>query len=520
MIWFLGVVFCVSRSFIDAFKLQKIKKNALTAGSVWQTRLIELSADISLKSKIILKFTDRITVPVVIGIFRPVIIFPANYFTSLTYHQFESILLHELIHIRRHDFLMNTIQVILENLLFFNPATWWIGGQVRKYREYCCDDTVRKRVANQKNYLEALYKIAEFAFSKQPKAIALFNTKTDLIMRINRMLSNNQKDFSLRPFFAVIIMLVIVSILFSFKSQSTFDSIVEKESEQVQSIEIQPVAINPVVLNAQSEKAIVENETSTRVVRPFPKMQRVALPLKDTIPNKKLEALEKEMELKAEEMEALSEELSREIEEAMEGREAEMEALAHELEEKISKKMEDFELQMEETEELEKMALMEEELAEKLEAMTADLEARLESEEFRETIRNIEAKAMEMEGLENEAEIDAMHKEMKVLQEQLQAQMKEIHIHKEEIMNNVDMQHLRQQMHHLQEEMHKMKPALDELWGEETVELKAQLHKLQEEISRSMEGISKELREQMKLKADEMKELGRQIEEEHKKKKQ
>ena len=56
--------------------------------------------------------------------------------------QVEAILLHELAHIRRHDYLVNLLQTVAESLLFYHPAVWWISGVIRTERENCCDDLV------------------------------------------------------------------------------------------------------------------------------------------------------------------------------------------------------------------------------------------------------------------------------------------------------------------------------------------------------------------------------------------
>ena len=76
----------------------------------------------------------------VIGWLRPVVLVPAAAVAGLPAEQFEGILLHELAHIRRHDFLVNVLQTFLETLLFYHPAVWWISRRVRIEREYCCDD--------------------------------------------------------------------------------------------------------------------------------------------------------------------------------------------------------------------------------------------------------------------------------------------------------------------------------------------------------------------------------------------
>ena len=55
-------------------------------------------------------------------------------------HQLEAILAHELAHIRRHDYLVNLLQTLVETLLFYHPAVWWLSRRIRAERENCCDD--------------------------------------------------------------------------------------------------------------------------------------------------------------------------------------------------------------------------------------------------------------------------------------------------------------------------------------------------------------------------------------------
>jgi beta-lactamase regulating signal transducer with metallopeptidase domain len=83
--------------------------------------------------------TESLQIPAVVGIVRPVLLIPAAIACQLPPAHLEAILLHELAHIRRHDYLVNLLQMLLEACLFYNPAVWWISRQVRIEREACCD---------------------------------------------------------------------------------------------------------------------------------------------------------------------------------------------------------------------------------------------------------------------------------------------------------------------------------------------------------------------------------------------
>src|SRR5207249_10465429 len=77
---------------------------------------------------------------VVAGYFRPIILLPMSAITGLSTAQLEAILAHELAHIRRHDYLVNLLQTLVETVFFYHPAIWWLSNQIRCERENCCDD--------------------------------------------------------------------------------------------------------------------------------------------------------------------------------------------------------------------------------------------------------------------------------------------------------------------------------------------------------------------------------------------
>jgi hypothetical protein len=97
----------------------------------------------------------------------------------------EAILLHELAHIRRHDYLVNLIQTATETLLFYHPAVWWVSRRVRVEREYCCDDVAAVTCGNTLTYARAL---AELEQCRQPALrLALAASGGSLLQRIHRL---------------------------------------------------------------------------------------------------------------------------------------------------------------------------------------------------------------------------------------------------------------------------------------------------------------------------------------------
>lgn len=123
-------------------------------------------------------------VPTTIGFLRPVIFLPVSIATNLTPMELEAILAHELAHIRRHDFLVNLIQTILETLLFYHPAVWWLSASIRQQRENACDDIAVAVVGDRLQYARALTEVA--ALSRQHQ-LTLAATGSDLGQRVRRI---------------------------------------------------------------------------------------------------------------------------------------------------------------------------------------------------------------------------------------------------------------------------------------------------------------------------------------------
>src|SRR5204862_7224915 len=87
-----------------------------------------------------LRESAGVPVPAVLGGVRPVVLLPASAVTGLTPLQLDALLAHELAHVRRYDYLVNVLQSVIETLLFYHPAVWWVSRRVRDEREHCCDD--------------------------------------------------------------------------------------------------------------------------------------------------------------------------------------------------------------------------------------------------------------------------------------------------------------------------------------------------------------------------------------------
>ena len=116
---------------------------------------------IGLKAVPVVAWCGRISVPVVVGIVRPMILLPTAFATGFDPSQLEALLTHELAHIRRFDPLVNLLQRLIEVLLFFHPAVWYVSRRVSAERENACDDLVVSAGWPAVSYAQALLQMAE-----------------------------------------------------------------------------------------------------------------------------------------------------------------------------------------------------------------------------------------------------------------------------------------------------------------------------------------------------------------------
>ena len=125
-------------------------------------------------------------VPVVIGYLRPVILVPVGLLAGMPAGQLEAVLMHELAHIRRRDYLANTLQTVVESFSFYHPATWWMSGVIRAEREKCCDDLVVDASGNAHEYAAALAALEQTRWTANEAVLAA--TGGNLMKRIHRLL--------------------------------------------------------------------------------------------------------------------------------------------------------------------------------------------------------------------------------------------------------------------------------------------------------------------------------------------
>lgn len=128
--------------------------------------------------------------PSVVGWLRPVVLVPSAALMGLTADQLEAVLAHELAHIRRHDYLVNLLQMLAETLLFYHPAVWWVSARMRQERELCCDDLAVRWCGDAVCYARALATLERMRVAAP--ALAMGSNGGSMLYRIQRLLGAGQ----------------------------------------------------------------------------------------------------------------------------------------------------------------------------------------------------------------------------------------------------------------------------------------------------------------------------------------
>lgn len=192
MLYVAGLLVFSGKLLKDLMVVTRIRRTRTTIDPHWISRLTGLTQRWEISRKVGLYLSPRIDVPLVIGYMKPVIYLPLSIVCHLDAVQIEAILLHELAHIKRADFLINALQTGVETLLFFNPFVWWISKQMRRERECCCDELV-VGAADPGVYAGALLALEESRLYHGRFVLAAKGSGRHLFHRIKRMMEMNPK---------------------------------------------------------------------------------------------------------------------------------------------------------------------------------------------------------------------------------------------------------------------------------------------------------------------------------------
>jgi beta-lactamase regulating signal transducer with metallopeptidase domain len=295
--WGLVLLFKSLKMSLDIAYIYRIRKvQTRSMAAVWNSRLQALSKQLGIAQKVRLLESGIIHGPASLGIFKPLILLPIGLVNHLTVAQVEAILLHELAHIRRSDYLVNLLQCLLENVFFFNPALLWLSHRIREERENCCDDLALQVLQDKQLYAQTLLRFQEYQWREPQYVQAFGGDKAPLLTRIKRIL--NRRDYRVLQVYekvALIFGLLFVGVFLLWakplQPSETYMNEQQKEQSSIPSatdVPAQGAAFSAAPRKGNLDVAQTNSYAVTQQLQPEitaqPNSLHSALPLKDSIP--------------------------------------------------------------------------------------------------------------------------------------------------------------------------------------------------------------------------------------------
>jgi beta-lactamase regulating signal transducer with metallopeptidase domain len=187
--WMLGVLLLSLKLIGGYLMAQRLKTYRVRpADSIFVARMKQLQHKLGIARPVRLLESALASSPMTIGYWKPVVLMPIGMMAGLPVAQLEAILAHELAHIRRHDYVINLLQSLVEVVFFYHPATWWISNIIREEREHACDDMALLACGDSIAFAKALATVETGRFSMPKAVMAWMRQKSGLLFRIQRVL--------------------------------------------------------------------------------------------------------------------------------------------------------------------------------------------------------------------------------------------------------------------------------------------------------------------------------------------
>ncbi len=171
------------------------RSSRLITGGELSRRLRALADSLHIARQVSIGVCDRLAVPVLIGVLRPLILLPPAAVCGWSADQLEMVLMHELAHLRRWDNVINISQRLVESLLFFHPVIWWSSEWLSLERESCCDRLVVGRSGGPVAYAEVLVALAGSRCQKRAGVLAMADRM--VMTRIRRLFKVEDQSMKL-----------------------------------------------------------------------------------------------------------------------------------------------------------------------------------------------------------------------------------------------------------------------------------------------------------------------------------
>lgn len=213
--WTIGVLLLWLRLLGGWWMAQRLRRrDVIESEASFQIRSQILAKKLKINTLVRILESPHVREPLTLGFWKPVILFPVGMLIALTPAQVEALLMHELAHIRRYDYLINLFQLALETCFFYHPLFWLISRDARVRREFCCDDVVLYHTCDPILYAQTLTDLQISTLHLKMKFTMNATGKSRFSERIMRIAGISPKRES-RPNWLIVMFLPALLALFS-----------------------------------------------------------------------------------------------------------------------------------------------------------------------------------------------------------------------------------------------------------------------------------------------------------------
>ena len=258
-IWMIGVTALSIRLLGGWLTARRVARRVLRpAAPEIQAMAKRLAGRLALQRIVDVVESAGVAVPIMVGWLKPVILLPTSVISGFTPEQVEALIVHELAHVRRNDYLVNLLQAAVETVLFYHPAVWWVSRRIRSEREHCCDD-LAVTICDRLVYARALSDLAAMT----TPAVAMAATSGSLVDRVRRILGRSTAESETGAgWLPVFLILAVLAPILPATLKSADTAVTPVQTGQSPPVQAKPVAAPPTAEVAPEQVVPAEQATA------------------------------------------------------------------------------------------------------------------------------------------------------------------------------------------------------------------------------------------------------------------
>jgi beta-lactamase regulating signal transducer with metallopeptidase domain len=147
---------------------QLCNRPACGSAQHWQCYVDRLASGFNIRRPVRVRLIESGDSPLSVGWWKPMVLLPAAIVANMPAPLLGALIAHELAHVRRHDYLVNLLQGMVEAVLFYHPAVWWLSHRIRIERELVADDLAAKQLGDPRRLALALSELDRLSITQPP----------------------------------------------------------------------------------------------------------------------------------------------------------------------------------------------------------------------------------------------------------------------------------------------------------------------------------------------------------------